>query len=101
MISPEMIRKAGGTREGFPPMETSALCDFVSLTFPCAGALKEEGNRTLWNAIFNSTAPHFDEKDQNKGIAVYTSTKELMKHMEDWEDLRFTEGFAAMGVWLE
>lgn len=84
MFLPEPVRKAAGIGEGFSGIDPSAQWDFVSSTLPGESAWLEEENQMLWNAIFNSTAPHIYETDCNKGVAKYTSTKKLLvKHMED------------------
>lgn len=101
IFSPEPVWKAAGTREGFPGMEMSVQSEFVSSTFPGEVDLKEEGNQTLWNAIFNSAVPHTDEKDRNKGVARHIWTKELLvEHVEDGENMQFSKPRAALDVWL-
>lgn len=66
---PELIREAVGMRERYPGIEASELWELISSTLPCEEALKRKGSRTVWNAIFNCTAPHIEEKDWNKGVA--------------------------------
>lgn len=82
-------------------MGTSALWEFVSSTFPGEATLREEWNLTLWNSNFNITAPHVDEKDRNKGVSRYMSTKKLLvKHMKDREKMPFAKALATMDLGL-
>lgn len=68
---------------------------------PNEAAAKEKENQMLWIEIYESTAIHIGEKDRNKGVARYKSTKKLlMKHREEAESMRFANARAAMDVWL-
>lgn len=97
---PNLFKKLW-VRERLPGIETVALREFESQTFPGVVALKEERNRALWNAVFNITLPYIDEKAENKGIARYTSTQTLLvKHMGNRDNKQFAKACAVMDVWL-
>lgn len=58
-------------------MKLRALFRILTSTVPSESREKEVG-QTVWTAIFNSAVLHVDEKNQNKGIADNTLTKDLL-----------------------
>ena len=77
-------------RLAFPRCDTEGdvigmLADYFAHSFPGEEALRDEGNRTLWNPIINTTS---DDADRAKGVGRFITTLEgVAVHLEQNVDL--------------
>lgn len=68
---------------------------------PVIGPVKEERSHMFRNAVLHSSVSGIDEKDRNKGVTRYMSTKELMlRHIEGRKNLQLVEASDLKNVWL-